>query len=141
MRREPDLHLRLTSGPAATAEVREAVEVVCERYGLGDEACFDLKVAATEALTNALKGTPEERPVEVTLSGDERAVEVEVVDRGIFSPGDAALARGPGAESGRGIALMIALVDHAAFEQTPVGTRVRLRKQRKAARAPLRLAG
>ena len=140
MRREPYLHLTLTSGPRATAELREAVEAFCGRHGLGDEDCFDLKLAATEALTNALKRTPEPHAVEVTLTGRDRTVEVEVLDRGVFSPLRAALARGSEAEGGRGIALMLALVDDVSFERTPTGTRVRLRKHRRSARV-LRLAG
>jgi serine/threonine-protein kinase RsbW len=140
MRREPDLHLTFTSGPRATAEVRQAVEAFCRRCGLSDEECFDLKLAATEALTNALKRTSEPHTVEVMFRGDEQTVEVEVFGRGVFSPLRAALARGPDAEGGRGIALMFALVDDVAFERTPEGTRVRLRKHCTPSRA-LRLAG
>jgi anti-sigma regulatory factor (Ser/Thr protein kinase) len=109
----------LRDAPTATANLREAVEVVSERYGLAGEERFDLKLAATEALTNALKGTPETQAVEVTLAGEDGAVTVEVLDRGVFSPLRAALAPGPEAEGGRGIALMLALLDDLAFEQTP----------------------
>ena len=140
MRREPDLHLRLTSGPRATAEARAAVEAYCERYEFSAEECFDLQLATTEALTNALKGTPEPHAVEVIFRGDEQAVEVEVVDRGVFSPLRATLARSADAEGGRGIALMLALVDEVAFDRTPQGTRVRLRKRHRTTPV-LRLAG
>ena len=141
MRREPHLQLTLRDGPTATADLREAVEVVSERYGLAGEERFDLKLAATEALTNALKGTPETQAVEVTLAGEDGAVTVEVLDRGVFSALRAALAPGPEAEGGRGIALMLALLDDLDFEQTPTGTRVRLTKRRAPVSAPLPLAG
>jgi serine/threonine-protein kinase RsbW len=137
VRREPHLQLTLHDGPAATADLREAVEVFSQRHGLSGEERFDLKLAATEAVTNALKGTPE--PVEVTLTGEEGAVTVEVFDRGVFSPLRVTLRRGPEAESGRGIALMLALLDDVAFERSPNGTRVRLTKRRAAAHASLRL--
>jgi serine/threonine-protein kinase RsbW len=140
MRREPDVHLVLRGGARATAELREAVETLSRRHGLSSEDCFDLKLAATEALTNALKGTPAPDAVEVTLTGRASTVEVEVLDRGVFSPLRTALARGPEAESGRGVALMLALVDDVSFERTSAGTRVRLRKHGDGA-ARLRLAG
>ena len=139
MRREPHLQLTLRDGPTATADLRESVEVFSRRYGLSGEERFDLKLAATEAVTNALKGTP--GPVEVTVTGEDGAVTVEVSDRGAFSPRRAAPARGPEAEGGRGIALMLALLDDVAFERSPNGTRVRLTKRRAPVSAPLLLAG
>ena len=108
-------------------------------HGLGVEERFDLKLAATEALTNAFKETPE--PVEVTVTGGDGAVTVEVVGGGPFSPHRVVLAREAEAESGRGIALMLALLDDVRFERTPNGTRVRLTKRRAAAGSALRLAG
>jgi anti-sigma regulatory factor (Ser/Thr protein kinase) len=45
------------------------------------------------------------------------------------------------AESGRGIALMLALADDVSFERMSTGTRVRLRKRGSAAPAALPLAG
>jgi serine/threonine-protein kinase RsbW len=113
----------------------------CSQHGLGEEECFDLRLAVTEAVTNALKGSPAPHTVEVSLSADGEVVEIEVVDRGVFSPLRAALARGPDAEGGRGIALMLALVDDVVFERTGQGTRVRLRKRLRPVRTPLRLAG
>jgi serine/threonine-protein kinase RsbW len=139
MRREPYVHLALSGGGRATAELREAVETFSRQHGLGSGDCFDLKLAATEALTNALKRTPAPHAVQVTLTGHGSAVEVEVVDRGVFSPLRAAPAGGPEAESGRGVALMLALVDDVSFERTSAGTRVRLRKHGGSA-PPLRLA-
>jgi serine/threonine-protein kinase RsbW len=141
VRERTDLHLTLSNGPEATGEVRAAVGAFCERYGVHEEDCFDLKLAATEAVTNALKGTRDPHAVEVTLRGGDDVIEIEIVDRGVFSPVRAALARGPDAEGGRGIALMLALVDDLAFERTSLGTRVRLRKYRRPARPHLRLAG
>ena len=140
MRREPYVHLTLSGGARATAELREAVETFSRQQGLGSEDCFDLKLAATEALTNALKRTPAPHAVEVTLTGHAATVEVEVLDRGTFSPLRSARTRGPEAESGRGVALMLALVDDVSFERTSAGMRVRLRKHGGSAPA-LRLAG
>jgi serine/threonine-protein kinase RsbW len=94
---------------------------------LTDEARFELKVAATEALTNAIKGAPPEQAVEVAIAGDKSAVQVQVTDRGAFEPSFGS-DPGPDAESGRGIPLMLALVDETEFASVNGGTRVRLRR-------------
>src|SRR5688500_8629283 len=98
--RESHLKLTLREGPSATRELRGAIEAFAGRNGLTADERFDLKLAATEALTNALKGSPEPHVVEATLKADQEAVEVEVFDRGVFSPLRAALARGSEAEGG-----------------------------------------
>src|SRR5215204_205180 len=115
MRHEHHLHLTLRDGPEATVEVRRAVEELSTRARLKAGDCFDLKLAATEAVTNALKGTAYPQTVEVTLAVEDDTVEIEVVDRGIFSPLRAALQRGLDAEGGRGVAMIIALVDDVEF--------------------------
>jgi serine/threonine-protein kinase RsbW len=141
MRHEQHLHLTLRDGPAATAKVRKAVEEVSRHAGLEADECFDLKLAATEAVTNALKGTADPHPVEVTLTVEHESVVIQVFDHGVFSPLRSALQRGPYAEGGRGVALMIALVDDVEFQRTESGTRVLLRKHRTRAGPALRLAG
>jgi anti-sigma regulatory factor (Ser/Thr protein kinase) len=49
---------------------------------------------------------------------------VEVADRGVVDP-----ARGVEEEGGRGIPLMLALVDEVEFHSGAAGTRVRMRKR------------
>jgi serine/threonine-protein kinase RsbW len=127
-RQTSHIDLRLDDRPSATTELRAAVDRVAEGCGLDHAKRFDLKLAATEAVTNALKGTPESQAVEVSVDGHEEAVDVEVVDRGVFSPLRAGLQRGPEAEGGRGLPIMLALVDELKFAQTAAGTRVRMRK-------------
>jgi serine/threonine-protein kinase RsbW len=141
MRHEQHVHLTLRDGPEATAAVRQAVEEVSRRARLESSDCFDLKLAATEAVTNALKGTADPHTVEVTLAVEHDTVVIQIFDRGVFSPLRAALHRGPDAESGRGVALMIALVDDVEFRRTEYGTRVLLRKHVRRAGPALRLAG
>jgi serine/threonine-protein kinase RsbW len=121
--------LKLDGRATATRELRAAVERVAEECGLDRGERFDLKLAATEAVTNALKGSPESHTVEVTVAGHEDAVDVEVVDQGVFSRVRAALHRGADSESGRGIPIILALVDEVEFTQTGRGTRVRMSKR------------
>jgi serine/threonine-protein kinase RsbW len=128
-RQTSHVDLKLDGRPTATQELRAGVERVAEECGLDPGESFDLKLAATEAVTNALKRTPENHTVDVTVDGHEDVVDVEVVDQGVFSRVRAALHLGPDAESGRGIPLILALVDEVEFAQTRRGTRVRLSKR------------
>ena len=130
MRQAPrTLRLRLCNEPRSTFTLRRALDRIATECHFPEEARFELKVAATEALTNAIKGAPPEHAVEVAIAGDESAVEVEVTDRGDFEPSFGADAE-PDAESGRGIPLMLALVDEVEFASVDGGTRVRLRRAR-----------
>jgi anti-sigma regulatory factor (Ser/Thr protein kinase) len=101
---------------------------VARASNLPAEAVFDLKLAATEALTNAVRGAPEGHAVDVAIEGGDRAVAVELVDRGRFRPAFADQSAVE-AESGRGIPLMLALADEVEFSSLKGGgTRVRLRR-------------
>jgi anti-sigma regulatory factor (Ser/Thr protein kinase) len=121
------VRLKLPNDPRSTFALRRALDLVATECHLTDEARFELKLAATEALTNAIKGAPPEHAVEVAIAGAESAVEVEVTDRGAFEPSfDADPERD--AERGRGIPLMLALVDEVEFLSVKGGTRVRLRR-------------
>jgi serine/threonine-protein kinase RsbW len=121
--------VRLTlHDPVPTRALRAALDDVGPRLGLAAEQLFDLKVAATEALTNAIKGSMSGHPVDVAVGSREDAVEVEVRNHGAFELGDPALA-GIESEAGRGIPLMFALVDEVEFASTGDGTRVRMRKR------------
>src|ERR1044072_8528189 len=98
------LRLRLCNEPRSTFALRRALDRVAAECDFPEDARFELKLAATEALTNAIKGAPPDHAVEVAIAGDESALEVEVTDRGSFEPSfcaDIALE----AESGRGIPL------------------------------------
>ncbi len=108
--------------PFAGARVRAAVETIAGEHGLPERAVFELKVAATEALANAVRhGGP---PVEVTLECRDDAILVEVLDHGEYSKPTAA-----DPERGRGVPLMGALADVVELDRGPGWTRLRLRKR------------
>jgi anti-sigma regulatory factor (Ser/Thr protein kinase) len=104
--------------------LRAAVDELASEHGLADGAAFDLKVAATEAVANALRHPDEAgAPVDVVLAADQDAVEVEISNRGPFRIGT-----GLDSERGRGLPLMVALADEVDFETSGDRTCVRLRK-------------
>jgi anti-sigma regulatory factor (Ser/Thr protein kinase) len=124
----PSLHLTLRNEPFATMALRQGVDRLADACGLPKGARFDLKLAATEAVANALVGAPSDHEVDVFLGADHEAVQVEVRDRGGFRP-QVPNGHAQEAEGGRGIPLMLALVDEVEFRATSAGTRVRMRKR------------
>jgi serine/threonine-protein kinase RsbW len=102
--------------------------------GVGADCVGDVELAVTEACTNVLKhaaGTGDEYEVTVAVAEDDCVIRVidsgigfdhEAVDREAGAPS--------GAESGRGVFLMAALVDDLRFTSKPeVGTVVHLEKK------------
>jgi anti-sigma regulatory factor (Ser/Thr protein kinase) len=117
------VRLTVQDEPAEVAEVRRAVDRIGVAAGLSDDALFGLKVAATEAVANALRHPGAgDTTVEVTIAAHEEALEVEVANAGEFRIRD-----GGDPEHGRGLPLMLALADEVEFAASPHGTRVRLR--------------
>ena len=117
------IELTLVDRPGATEELRDAIDRVAEPYDLSPADRFDVKLAATEALTNALRGDSAAQ-VSVVLDARPEALAVEVASSGGFQP------QSPrGDEGGRGIPLMLALVDRVEFAQIGQGTRVRMHKR------------
>ena len=117
------MELILRDEPSATGRLRATIDEVAGEYGLPGDERFELKLAATEALTNAFKSGSQD-PVRIRIVPRPGEIEVEVVDHGVFDP-----ARGADREGGRGIPLMLALVDEVHFAAAPTGTRVRVRKR------------
>ena len=62
----------------------------------------------------------------MTLEGYDGVIDVQVADQGLFA---APRAAGGLAEGGRGIPMILALVDEVEFAQTHGCTRVRMRKR------------
>jgi anti-sigma regulatory factor (Ser/Thr protein kinase) len=125
--KERVVRLRLRNEPGATSKLRRAVDRVARASGLAADATFDLKLAATEALTNAVKGAPEDHVVDVAIEGGHGAVDVEVTNSGRFRP-EFGVESELEAEHGRGVPLMLALVDEVEFASVRGRTRVRLRR-------------
>jgi anti-sigma regulatory factor (Ser/Thr protein kinase) len=117
------IELTLADKPGATRELREAIDRVSEPFGLSPADRFDVKLAATEAVTNALKSDSGKK-VDVILDARPEALAVEVASSARFHPQPSR-----GDEGGRGIPLMLALVDQIEFAQSEHGTRVRMQKK------------
>jgi serine/threonine-protein kinase RsbW len=121
--------LKLRNRPSATGELRAAVDRVADECELAGADRFELKLAATEAVTNVLRDAAEDSVVDVTVACRGASVDIEVGPRSSAAPSRGTAAWGPEADGGRGIPIMIALVDEVEFTRTGAGTRVRMRKR------------
>lgn len=132
------VELEIPARPAYLSLVRLVVDATVSSLapGLGGARLDDLKLAVTEACSNAIEahqGAWSSAPVLIRCHLDDRTVTVEIADRGGgFDPDD--LAALPAAsdplrlrhESGLGIPLMRTLADELTFVPDPDGTTVRL---------------
>jgi serine/threonine-protein kinase RsbW len=123
----PAIHLRVRDEPAATRELRAAIDRLADECGVGEDVRFDLKVAGTEALTNALRRAANGDAVDVAITCRGDTIDIEVSERAGMRP--RVREHGLEGEGGRGIPLMLALVDEVEFASTGDGTRVRMRKR------------
>ncbi|HEY1359794.1 MAG TPA: ATP-binding protein [Thermoleophilaceae bacterium] len=125
-----DQMLRLDATPASLRVARDAAEQAASACGLGDAESYDFKLAATEAVANAIEhGRPcadgcigmrvhEEGPGYLTLC---------VSDCGNFVPPRIEPADLP--ERGRGIAVISVLMDEVELLPGDNGTIMRMRKR------------
>jgi serine/threonine-protein kinase RsbW len=128
---EIDLGLLLPRDARTVPVARHICSEALRELGVAEECRRDIEVALTEACTNVLHHARAGDQYEVQVRLAEEDCVIRVVDQG--SGFDADVPRSPAgeaAESGRGIALMRALVDSVEFESRPEeGTIVRLEKE------------
>jgi anti-sigma regulatory factor (Ser/Thr protein kinase) len=120
----------LPATPAGARAARSLVREAAAEAGLEDESAWDLMLAATEAVTNAIKhgkAWPNDCILFVT-SPCPRGLCVQVCDLGTF---DSALEPAPvEATSGRGMQIIAALVDRLELRSRHGRTLVRFEKHR-----------
>jgi serine/threonine-protein kinase RsbW len=117
-----------TSDIRNVAKARLAVSAFAEGCGFSKEAVADIRLAAGEALSNAVEhacGTSRRRfVVECTFDGTELAVEIHDEGQGFPAPGDRPSVEPDCRGRGFGIFLMRRLMDEVSFARN--GTVVRL---------------
>ena len=128
---EATFRLTLPRDHVSVPLVRSVTGELLTTLGVDPDCVSDLQVALSEACSNVLQHSGAEDDYDVSLRITDHHAEIEVVDRGAgfdaapLGHRDAA----PGAERGRGIQLMRALVDEVQFSVHPgSGTVVRLEK-------------
>jgi serine/threonine-protein kinase RsbW len=110
--------------PECLQEAREFVDAVAAAFGFDEDGRYDIKLAATEAVTNAIRhGSRSQRDtVRICAVEGDQVLTICVADHGTFLPrmsnGD------PLPEHGRGLAFIAHLMDQVCIRTGPGGTTV-----------------
>jgi serine/threonine-protein kinase RsbW len=136
---EKILELEIPASPEYIAIARLVVSsIVTARRNLPDDRIDDLKLAVSEACTNAIEaygpdGAPCAERVRILVQDDDEKLEVDVADSGPgFDPNELPIhppVTDPerlNFERGLGIPLIRTLVDDVQFVSSPDGTSVRM---------------
>jgi anti-sigma regulatory factor (Ser/Thr protein kinase) len=110
-------------------EARDFGERAAEEFGLPHEARYQVKLALSEAVTNAIQhgsSSPDARIV-IRATGEPGALVFEVIDTGRFVP--RVTRHGDMPESGRGLEFMRLMMDEVDLQPGTDGTRLRLVKR------------
>jgi anti-sigma regulatory factor (Ser/Thr protein kinase) len=111
-------------------EARDFAERAAEEFGLDGAACYDVKLAMSEAVTNAIQhgsSSPSDL-IKIGIVAEGRALVFEVLDTGRFRP--RVTRRGELTESGRGLEFMRVLMDEVDLRPGSSGTLMRFAKLR-----------
>jgi serine/threonine-protein kinase RsbW len=111
-------------------EAREFAERAAADFGLDGNACYDVKLAMSEAVTNAIQhgsSSPTD-PIRIVVLAEGPSLVFEVLDTGRFRP--RVRRRGELSESGRGLEFMRVLMDEVDLRPGRGGTLMRFIKRR-----------
>jgi anti-sigma regulatory factor (Ser/Thr protein kinase) len=111
-------------------EARDFAERAAADFGFDGNACYDVKLAMSEAVTNAIQhgsSSPED-PIKIGVVADGGSLVFEVLDTGRFVP--RVIPRGELSESGRGLEFIRVLMDEVDVRPGDDGTLMRFVKRR-----------
>lgn len=111
-------------------EAREFAARAAADFGLDTGACYDVKLAMSEAVTNAIQhgSSAPTDPIKIVVAAVGGALVFEVHDTGRFRP--RVKRRGELSESGRGLEFMRVLMDEVDLRPGSAGTLMRFAKRR-----------
>ena len=129
--RERDLEI-----PADLAMLREARDwagCVAEEFGLSDDDCFQVKLAMSEAVTNAIihGSDAEDDSVRIVAERADGVLSFEVADSGREDPDLDPVQRLD--EGGRGLELVAMVMDEVQLTRNTSGGRLRFSKRLRSA--------
>ena len=110
-------------------EARDFAERAAADFGLDGSACYDVKLAMSEAVTNAIQhgsSSPQD-PIRILVLAEGPSLVFEVLDTGRFVP--RVKRRGELSESGRGLEFMRVLMDEVDLKPGNGGTLMRFSKR------------
>jgi serine/threonine-protein kinase RsbW len=125
-----NLSLWLPRDEVSIPVARHICRHALEDLGVDPDCRSDIEIAMTEACANVTKHSGGDDQYELRLTVENDLCILRVIDTGRGFDSSSLLVAAPGDESGRGIALMRALVDRVKFEsKSETGTVVHLEKR------------
>jgi anti-sigma regulatory factor (Ser/Thr protein kinase) len=118
----------ISADVARLKEARDFAERCAAEFGLGEEERYQIKLAMSEAVTNAIQhgsSSPSD-PIRIVVAEESGALVFEVIDTGHFRP---LVRRGALPESGRGLEFMRLLMDDVDLQPSLNGTLLRFTKR------------
>jgi serine/threonine-protein kinase RsbW len=125
---EPRMYL-ISADVGRLKEARDFADNAAADFGFDDEVRYQVKLAMSEAVTNAIQhGSSSSRDeIRILALEESGALVFEVVDTGRFRP--RVTRRGALPESGRGLEFMRHVMDEVDLRPTAEGTLLRLVKR------------
>ncbi len=123
--------LTFNSDTKNLAKARDFVANVARNFNFSEQDLFDIKVAVGEACANSIEhGSPRGKDslVTVTCYCKKHNLVIEISDEGRFKRNLPSSNVGERDYRGRGILLMLALMDRVSIDETEKGTKVKLTK-------------
>jgi stage II sporulation protein AB (anti-sigma F factor) len=110
-------------------DARDFAEVAAAEFGFDLDARYEVKLAVSEAVTNAIQhgSRSTDDPIRIVAAEESGALVIEVLDTGTFVP--RVVRRGELPESGRGLEFMRLLMDEVHVRPGRAGTRLRMAKR------------
>lgn len=119
----------LPAAPASAPEARAIVRAAASELELDGSTTWDLMLATTEAVANAIEhGEPcKPRGIYLGLEAHDGAIGIEVRDCGCFPPEPRT--RKPDQQGGRGMPIIAKIMDKLEVAPSRAATRVRFEKR------------
>ena len=110
-------------------EARDFADEAAAAFGFGSNARYEVKLAVSEAVTNAIQHGSRslDDPIRIVASEESGALVFEVLDTGTFVP--RVVRRGTLPEGGRGLEFMRVLMDEVDLRPGRGGTLLRMAKR------------
>src|SRR3954471_13863645 len=113
------------------AEVRRFTDLACQAYGFPPDVCFQIKLAMSEAVANAIEhgSTTPDDPIRLQVVYEGDALSFYVSDGGTFIEPSMVYDSDLMDERGRGLGFIELLMDDVAINPSPEGTVIRFAKR------------
>jgi serine/threonine-protein kinase RsbW len=118
----------ISADVARVKEARDFAERCAADFGLGEDDRYQVRLAISEAVTNAIQhgSSSSSDPIRISAAEEAGALVFEVTDTGRFRP---RVRRGVLPESGRGLEFMRLVMDEVDLRPGTDGTLLRISKR------------